>query len=388
MAVPGEPHDEALRGLYDHAAAALPPGASWFDAHTHTGHNDPDGRWATAAEIMAGLDRAGQQRALVFPLAEPELGYSAANDRVLAEAAGSGGRLIALARLDPRADPLPEARRCLDGGARGFKLHPRAERFTLDEPAVAEIVALAHERRLPVLIHAGRGIPALGVDALALARRYPGARLILAHAGISDLGLLVGELDRVPNVFFDTAWWNIADTLALFAGAPPGRILYGSDMPYGAARFSGMSALRAGMAVGLAPDALASVAGAQLARLVAGEEPLDLGPPAGAAQLARHLAADRVVAHLTGAVACLFQRSSPAESLALAELACAVPDEDPVAPLLATVAGLLVLGQEMLGQAARDEQADPRAAALPLIAAGVLAGTPGVGVPDPPAPAA
>ena len=77
--------------------------------------------------------------------------------------------------MSPHDGALPEARRALDAGARGIKLHPRAEQFGMDEPAVAELVALAHERRVPVLIHAGRGIPALGQNTVRLAERYPDA---------------------------------------------------------------------------------------------------------------------------------------------------------------------------------------------------------------------
>ena len=32
----------------------------------------------------------------------------------------------------------------------------------MSEPGVREIIEVAHERKVPVLIHAGRGIPALG----------------------------------------------------------------------------------------------------------------------------------------------------------------------------------------------------------------------------------
>ena len=65
--------------------------------------------------------------------------------------------LVPFCRLDPEADPLAEAERCLAAGARGIKLHPRAEGFTLDHPALRPVFALADERRLPVLVHAGRG---------------------------------------------------------------------------------------------------------------------------------------------------------------------------------------------------------------------------------------
>lgn len=34
-----------------------------------------------------------------------------------------------------------------------------------------------------------------------------------------------------PNLLFDTAWWNPADLLALFAQVPPGQILFGGGNP-------------------------------------------------------------------------------------------------------------------------------------------------------------
>lgn len=124
---------------------------------------------------------------------EPD-GYRAANDEVLEASAASEGRLLCLCRVDPKAPgAVQEARRCLDAGARGIKLHPRSHAFGLPHDVVGELVALAAERRLPVLFHAGRGIPNLGDAAAELAREHPEARIILAHCGISDLGLLASS---------------------------------------------------------------------------------------------------------------------------------------------------------------------------------------------------
>ncbi len=150
---------------------------------------------------------------------EPD-GYPAANDMVAAEAAASDGRLFAFCRLDPHRAPLEEARRCLDNGARGIKLHPRAEGFNLDHPDLQAVFALADEHRLPILCHAGRGIPALGRHAVEVCSRHPGLRLILAHAGISDLAWIWREAPAHPNLFFDTAWWSPSDVQALFALVP------------------------------------------------------------------------------------------------------------------------------------------------------------------------
>ena len=315
------------------------PALELFDVHTHIGGNDPDGYRSPPAELNAALELAGA-RGAVFAMQEPG-GYPAANDAVLAAAADSDGRLVPFCRLDPAAEPLAEAERCLDAGARGIKLHPRAERFTLDHPALREVFVLAHERRLAVLVHAGRGIPALGRHAVELTGEFPGARLILAHAGICDLAWIWRSAADRPNLFFDTAWWTASDLLALFSLVPPGQVLFGSDAPYATPVLGAAMALRCALQAGLTEEQLRSVAGAQAERLVAGEEPLDLGPAPGEGALAVDPLLDRVYAFLLTAIGQMLRGQEPEEALQLAGLACEVGDDAPQAPVCRAILGLI-----------------------------------------------
>lgn len=75
-----------LHSLYDAERALLPPGTCWFDAHTHVGRNDPDGVTGTAEELLADLDDAGHERAVVFAMHEPR-GYAEVNAQTRALAA-------------------------------------------------------------------------------------------------------------------------------------------------------------------------------------------------------------------------------------------------------------------------------------------------------------
>lgn len=352
------------------------PGVRWFDAHTHIGQNDPDGQTATADEILAGLDAAGHERALTFAMHEPG-GYREANDVSISAAAASDGRLLALARVAPGSeDAVAEAERCLVAGARGFKLHPRSDAFALTHPDVERVVALAAERRMPVLFHAGRGIPQLGPAAVDLAERYPDARLILAHAGVSDLGLLAEPASRLPNLFFDTSWWHPTDLLQLFATVPPGRILYASDMPYGPGLFSMFAALRCGAAVGYGPDTMRAIVGGQLDRVMTGGEPEDLGPAPGAPTLGpRMLAGERVASYVAIAMQLAFNGHDPSEAIALARCGCPCAADDEAAALLRQVDLLLARGERAL-------PFDPTAGVEPLagmLAAGFIAATPSAG---------
>src|SRR5262250_503931 len=162
-----------------------------FDAHTHLG-TDIDGMVGRYEELIGSMDRYGMSRAFMFCLDEPDRhpGFIAGNDRTLEFAARSDGRLIPFVRLALDEEPIEEARRCLDLGARGIKLHPRAQKFLLTDERLAPVFELAAERRVPILIHAGRGLPPIAEGLEKLFDAYPGAQLILAHAGIADLPAL------------------------------------------------------------------------------------------------------------------------------------------------------------------------------------------------------
>jgi hypothetical protein len=315
------------------------PDARLVDAHTHIGSNDPDGYRCSREELIAALGRIDAS-AIVFAMHEPD-GYPAANDMVLAEANAGEGRLLPFCRLDPHDRPLAEARRCLEAGARGIKLHPRAEGFNLDHPALQEVFALADERRLPIMCHAGRGIPALGRHALEVCAGHPGLRLILAHAGISDLSWIWREAANHPNLFFDTSWWSPSDVQALFALVPPGQILMASDAPYGAPAFGAIMAMRHGLQVGLPAEVVREVVGGQAGRLVEGAESLDLGPPPGEASLPRDPLLERVYSFLLSALGQMFNGVEPKETLALARLACDVGEGAPQTPVCRAVLELL-----------------------------------------------
>jgi predicted TIM-barrel fold metal-dependent hydrolase len=373
--IPHAPYDEVMRPLHDLALSSLPRDTLWFDAHTHIGHHDPDGFEADPEEILGALDHAGHQRALLFPMHEPA-GYREANDWVIGTCASSGGRLSALARVAPSAeDAVAEAARALDAGAVGIKLHPRSDDFRLPHPAVTEVVRLVHERGGgPVLFHAGRGIPHLGEAVVELCRSFPRARIILAHAGISELGWIEPAAAELPNLFFDTAWWQVADLLALYATVPPSQILYASDLPYGSGIFHSWAMLRCSAAVGLGADAQAAIAGESLARLLAGEAPLDLGPAPGASALgARDLGFERVVTYLGMAANFGYRGIDPTEPLSLARLALGRLDEHPVA---AAIDALVAVDLQRIV----DGGGEPVGPIYGALAGQLLAGTPGVTV--------
>jgi len=222
-----EKYDGLLREL-------LPPDADIFDAHLHLGH-DIDGMVGDYAQLEQVMAKYGISRAFMFCLDEPDRhpGFSAANDRTLAFAEKSAGRLIPFVRLDLNESPIEEARRCLDAGARGIKLHPRAQKFTATDERLGPVFEIAAERHVPILIHAGRGLPPIADGLAALLERYPEATLILAHAGIADLAEFARTMAGRKGVLFDTSTWSAVDLLDFYRQIPPEQVVYASDFPYG-----------------------------------------------------------------------------------------------------------------------------------------------------------
>jgi uncharacterized protein len=226
--------DELLRRHLGKTTALRPPGLRVWDAHTHLGV-DEDGFTLSAEELLATMRAQGIERAFTFPLNDPDRrpAYRVPNDRVMEWAAASEGALVPFCRLDLTEDPIAEAERCLDAGARGIKLHPRAQAFDFGEAALNPVFEIAAERRVPILIHAGRGLPAIADDLRNLVEHHTGAQLILAHAAIADLEHIARTLNDHPNVLYDTSVWSGTDLRTLLASASPEQVVFASDLPYG-----------------------------------------------------------------------------------------------------------------------------------------------------------
>src|SRR5206468_8685132 len=209
------------------------PDSPIFDAHVHLGH-DIDGMVGLYEDLERIQAAYGIERAFMFCLNEPdrEPGFRAGNDRTLEFAARSDGRLIPFVRLALTSEPIEEAKRCIARGARGIKLHPRAQRFMLNDDRLAPVFELAAAERLPILIHGGRGLPPIADDLARLVDTYPEAQLIIAHAGIADLGALMRHFAGKAGVYFDTSAWSPIDLLDFFRQVSPEQVLYASDFPY------------------------------------------------------------------------------------------------------------------------------------------------------------
>jgi len=134
--------------------------------------------------------------------------------------------------LNPRAgDPVDELERWRGlPGMVGVKLHPHWHRYPVAD--ALPIARRCEELGLPVLIHLGF---ADGGDWKLIADACPRLKMVFAHAGIPHYDRMWGLIRDRPGLHIDVSSPYLSERLVRDAGAAvgPGRVMYGTDAPYG-----------------------------------------------------------------------------------------------------------------------------------------------------------
>ncbi|MEM2934165.1 MAG: amidohydrolase family protein [Methanocellales archaeon] len=206
-----------------------------IDAHNHVGGPDKtDGAKQSPEEIIANMDRAGVDKAVIFPFNEidPGISFSKANDHIAKAVKSYPDKLIGFARLDPNygVRALNELERAINKlELKGIKLHPSSQRFTLHNPCLLQILEKAAELRVPVIFDSGK--PDSQPSAFAkLAEAVPEAKIIMAHMRGENYMEVV---KKHSNLFLGTAcMFNAGKIQEALEKLGAEKLIAGSDSPY------------------------------------------------------------------------------------------------------------------------------------------------------------
>jgi len=208
-----------------------------IDFHAHMGKgaagcDDPLQCGLTADMVLGPAREAGIDRTVVFPVTYRATDYGAAN-REIAEAVGRHpDELIGFARTVVGPIGLRDVREAAEELAlKGLKLHHSLDGFDLGGPDVIDLVRLAGELALPVILHSIGVVPQLG----EIARRCPPTNIVFGHmGGLWDwqaARACIELAERFPNVWLETSSLLVSFVLAEAAQRVPTRVLFGSDAP-------------------------------------------------------------------------------------------------------------------------------------------------------------
>lgn len=156
--------------------------------------------------------------------------------------------LVPFGTVNPKQpDWQEDLRRCTEVHKMpGIRLHPNYHGYTLDDPVVAEMLALAESRKLLVEIALAmedertqyglmRIPPVDPFPLLDLAKRLPNLRLVLINAGYQGIHKTehIPELGKNGNIYFDIARIEgIGGVAWLVEQTSPSRVLFGSHYPF------------------------------------------------------------------------------------------------------------------------------------------------------------
>lgn len=209
-----------------------------FDTHGHMGgfsgmfmpRSDP-------AAMIGTMDRCGVSH-LVFSHHEALQDMVAGNQKAQAAIDRWPDRLLGYWAVNPRyPDLVRDAVAQLESrpGFAGYKILAGYYRTSITLPACEPLWAHAHEAKRPVLLHTWGGDPYAGpAQVREIARRYPGATILMGHSQFGQFDDAVALAQEFPNVYCElTAAYTRAHLIDRMAAAGiEDKITYGTDLPW------------------------------------------------------------------------------------------------------------------------------------------------------------
>jgi predicted TIM-barrel fold metal-dependent hydrolase len=210
---------------------------------------NPEARLSSAEDLIAAMDRAGVDQAVVFGFGWRDMDLCRRdNDYVIESVARYPERLIGFGIVNPAAgaEAVREVERCAEGGLCGVgELMPDGQGYRLDdERTMAPIVEAATGKGMVLLTHcsesAGHLYPGKGTvtpdEVIRFARLFPDVTLVCAHWGGGAIFYeLMPEIREVMrNVYYDTAaslYLYDDQVFSLAAKWAPAKVLFATDYP-------------------------------------------------------------------------------------------------------------------------------------------------------------
>jgi len=242
-----------------------------IDSHAHLKHGDAGHTEYLPGQIIATMDSAGIDRAVVF-------GICTTPERAIEMARAAAERFPK--RLIPYAYGLPSysgdvlrmvERAVRDYGFKGIKIH--AGECTLSDYVSDPIFALAGDLGVPCLVDCCGNCAAMERPAA----KFPKTRFIVAHLGLylaTDVRVIdsfIAMAERHANVLLDVSGvvqsWKVREAVQRIGSS---RIVWGTDGPHpcpDTATFARDELARV-RALGLAPADEEAVLGGSIARLL------------------------------------------------------------------------------------------------------------------------
>ena len=189
----------------------------------------------TAEALLAEMDRAGVEKALVWHIAQHDASPQVGN-QLLADAIRPHPRLAGCWTILPNQarefPPLPVfVQHMREARVRALRIFPNAHKFLANAVSMGDWLETMVARRIPLFLSMRRGVE--WRDVYDLLAEFPDLVCVICDHGCwGEDRLFRPLLERYPNVYVDTAQYlldgGIESLVADYGGR---RLLFGSGFP-------------------------------------------------------------------------------------------------------------------------------------------------------------
>lgn len=207
-----------------------------IDTHAHLGECCVFGLESTEEELLRRMDENGIDATIVQPYPGAKWAPET-HDRIAELCAKHPGRFFGLASVSPHGNHEAyrrEVERCVrELKFVGVKLHTIGHGVNPLSEDGDFVFATAHSLGIPAMVHTGPGIPfALPSLCIPAAQKYPGLKIILAHAGFAVFSAEAQVAASVcGNLYLETSWCIGEDIRWMISTIGPDRVMMGADLP-------------------------------------------------------------------------------------------------------------------------------------------------------------
>ena len=209
-----------------------------IDAHTHIGLKH--GLSQSVEELIAKLDQAGVDKAVMFPFPEGN-GLSGDvrenNDVVTQAVKNHPDRVIPFCIVNPWHKELAvkELRYCVEElGFKGLKIHPTLHGYRLSDHALVDpLFEAAADLGIVITSHGAGDLLNNPSEFAEMARTFPTVPLLMVHMGVFWLTDHAVEVAKAhPNVYLDTSRAPIFEIQVAVKAVGPEQVIWGTDAPF------------------------------------------------------------------------------------------------------------------------------------------------------------
>lgn len=210
--------------------------AKVIDTHAHLGECCVFGLMGTEEEMFRRMEENGVDATIVQPFPGAK-DFLHRHDEIAELCDKYPGRFFGMASLSPhigREQYRREVERCVkELKFVGVKLHTIGHAVNPLSEDGNLVFETAYELGIPAMVHTGLGIPfALPSLCIPAAQKFPGLKIVLAHAG---WGIVSAEAQVAAsvcsNLYLETSWCIGEDIRWMISTIGPHRVMMGADLP-------------------------------------------------------------------------------------------------------------------------------------------------------------